>query len=64
MSNRTTVPLDVFSRDLHEPFINLGTTEGVDGLTLDPPPKTEAPSTRADVMQMEGSPPPVDLESD
>jgi hypothetical protein len=64
VSNRTTVPPDVFLRDLHEPFVNLGTTEGVDGLMLDPLPETEAPLTGADVMQTEGSPPPVDLESD
>jgi hypothetical protein len=64
VSNRTTVPPDVFSRDLHEPFVDLGRKEGVDGLTLDPPPETEAPSTGDDVMQMEGSPPPADLESD
>jgi hypothetical protein len=50
VSNRTTVLPDVFSRDLHEPFVNLGMTEGVDGLTLDPPPETEAPLTRAGVM--------------
>jgi hypothetical protein len=42
-SSRTTVPTDVFSRDFHEPSIDLGTTEGVDGLPLDPPPKVEAP---------------------
>jgi hypothetical protein len=63
-SNQTMVPPDVFSRDLHEPFVNLGMTEGVDGLPLDSPPEAEAPSTRADVMQIEGSPPPADLEPD
>jgi hypothetical protein len=50
MSSRTTVPPDVFSRELHEPSIDLGTIEGVDGLSLDPPLEVEAPSTGADVM--------------
>jgi hypothetical protein len=63
-SSRTTVPPDVFSRDLHEPSVDLSTTEGVDGLPLDPPPEAEAPSTGADVMQTEGSPPPAALEPD
>jgi hypothetical protein len=36
-SSRTTVPLDIFSRDLHQSFVDLGTTEGSDGLPLDPP---------------------------
>jgi hypothetical protein len=49
-SSRTTVPPDVFSRDLHEPSIDLGTIEGVDGLSLDPPLEAEVPSTGADVM--------------
>jgi hypothetical protein len=64
VSGRTTVPPDVFSRDLHEPSVDLGMTEGVDGPSLDPPPEVEAPSTRADVMQMEVSTPPADLEPD
>jgi hypothetical protein len=64
MSSRTTVPPDIFSRDLHEPSVDLGMTEEVNGLPLDPPPKAEAPSTGANVMQMEGSPPPADLELD
>jgi hypothetical protein len=63
-SNRATVPPDVFSRDLHEPSVDARTTEGADGPLLDPPPKVEAPSTRADVMQMEGSTLPADLEPD
>jgi hypothetical protein len=64
VSSRTTIPPDVFLRDLHEPSIDLRATEGVDGLSLDPPPEAEAPSTRADVMQTEGSTPPADLEPD
>jgi hypothetical protein len=63
-SSRTTVPPDIFSRDHHEPFVDLDTIEGVNGLPLDPPPEVEAPSTGADVMQMEGSPPPAALEPD
>jgi hypothetical protein len=45
-SNRATVPPDVFSRDLHELFVDARTTEGANGLSLDPPPEAEAPSTR------------------
>jgi hypothetical protein len=59
VSGRTMVPPDVSSRDLYEPSVDLRTIEGVDGLSLDPPPEAEAPSIRADVMQTEGSPPPV-----
>jgi ribonuclease HI len=64
MSSRTTVPPDIFSRDLHEPSVDLRATEGVNSLSLDPPPKAEDPSTGADVMQTEGSTPPADLEPD
>jgi hypothetical protein len=62
MSGQTTVLPDVFSRDLHKPSVELGTTEGVDGPSLDPPSEAKVPSTGADIMQTEGSPPPVDLE--
>jgi hypothetical protein len=62
VSSRTTVPPDVFSRDLHEPSIDLRVIEGVDSPSLDPPTEAEAPSTRADVMQMEGLTPLADLE--
>jgi hypothetical protein len=62
--SRTMVPPDVFSRDLHEPSVDLRAIEGVDGLSLDPPPEAEAPSTGADVMQTEGSTPLADLEPD
>jgi hypothetical protein len=51
-------------RDLHEPSINIRTIEGANSLSLDPPPEAEAPSTRADIMQMEGSTLPADLEPD
>jgi hypothetical protein len=63
-SSPTTVLPNIFSRDLHKPSVNLRTIEGVDGLSLDPPPEAEAPSTGANVMQTEGSPPPADLEPD
>jgi hypothetical protein len=36
-SNRTTVPPDVFSRDLHEPSVSIRVTEEVNSLSLDPP---------------------------
>jgi hypothetical protein len=36
MSNRATVPPDVFSRDLHEPSIDARMTEGADDPLLDP----------------------------
>jgi hypothetical protein len=35
-SSRTTVPLEVFLRDLHEPSVDLRAIEGVDSLSLDP----------------------------
>jgi hypothetical protein len=63
-SNRATVPPDVFSRDLHEPFVDARTTEGVDGSSPDPPPEAEAPLTGADVMQTEGSTLQADLKPD
>jgi hypothetical protein len=63
-SNRTMVPLDVFLRDLHEPSVDARMTEGADSLSLDPRPEAEAPSTGADVMQIEGSTLPADLEPD
>jgi hypothetical protein len=47
VSSRATIPPDVFSRDLNKPSVNLGTTEGVDGLPLDPLPEVGAPSTGA-----------------
>jgi hypothetical protein len=61
-SGRTTVPPDVFVRDLHQPSVNIRVDGGADGPSLDPPPKTEAPSTRAKAMQAEGSTPPANLE--
>jgi hypothetical protein len=64
VSSRTTVPPDIFSRDLQEPFVDLRTIEGVDDLLLDPPPKVEAPSTGANIMQIEGSIPPSNLKPD
>jgi hypothetical protein len=35
-SNRTTVPPNVFSRDLHQPSINTRMTEGANSPLLDP----------------------------
>jgi ribonuclease HI len=61
-SNRTTVPLDVFVKDLHQPSVDLGPDGGVDGPSLDPPPEAEAPSTGAEAMQVDGSTPPANPE--
>jgi hypothetical protein len=49
-SSRTTVPPDVFAKDLHQPSINIKADGGVDGPSLDPPPKAEAYSTGAEAM--------------
>jgi ribonuclease HI len=64
MSSLTTVPPDIVLRDLHEPSISIRAIEGVDSLSLDPPPKAKARSTRANVMQTEGSTLPADLKLD
>jgi ribonuclease HI len=61
-SSRTTVPPDVFVKDLQQPSVDLGPDGGVDGTSLDPPPEVEAPSTGAEAMQVEGSTPPPNLE--
>jgi hypothetical protein len=53
-SSRTTVPPDVFTKDLHQPSVNIRTDGGVDGQSLDAPPEAEASSTRAEAMQVEG----------
>jgi hypothetical protein len=63
-SSRTTVPPDIFARDLHHPFINIRADGGADGPSLDPPPEAEAPSTRAKAKQAEGSTPPANLKPD
>jgi hypothetical protein len=43
---------------------HIGAIGGADGPSLDPPPKAEAPSIGAEVMQAEGSTLPADLEPD
>jgi hypothetical protein len=63
-SSRTTVPPDIFARDLHQPSINIRADRGVDGLSLDPPPEAEAPSTGVEAMQAEDSTPPANPEPD
>jgi ribonuclease HI len=63
-SSRTTVPPDVFTRDLHQPSVNIRADRGTDGQSLDPPPEAEAPSTGAKAMQAKGSTPPTNLEPD
>jgi hypothetical protein len=57
-SSQTTVPPDVFVKDLHQPSVNIRADGGVDGPSLNPPPEAEAPSTGAEAMQAEGSTPP------
>jgi hypothetical protein len=49
-SSRTTVPPDVFAKDLHQPSINIRADGGVNGPSLNPPPEVEAPSTEAEAM--------------
>jgi ribonuclease HI len=63
-SSQTTVPPEVFARDLHQPSINTRADGGADGPSLDPPPEAEAPSTGTEVMQTEGSTLPANLEPD
>jgi hypothetical protein len=63
-SSRTTVPPDVFAKDLQQPSVDLGSDGGIDGTSLDPSPEAEAPSTGAEAMQVEGSTPPSDLKPD
>jgi hypothetical protein len=63
-SSQTTVPPDVFARDLHQLSINIRADGGADGPSLDPPPEAEALSTRAKAMQAESSTPPANLEPD
>jgi hypothetical protein len=63
-SSRTIVPPDVFTKDLHQSSVNIRADGGVNGLSLDPPPEAEAPSTGAEAMQVEGSTPPANPEPD
>jgi hypothetical protein len=63
-SSRTTVPPDVFTKDLHQPSVNIKADGGVDGPSLDPPPKAKAPSIGAEAMQVEGLTPPANPEPD
>jgi hypothetical protein len=63
-SSRTTIPPDVFVKNLHQPSINIRADGGVDGPSLDPPPEAEAPLTGAKAMQAKGSTPPTNLEPD
>jgi hypothetical protein len=49
-SSRTTIPPDVFMKDLHQPSVNIRADGGVDGPSLDPPPDAEASSTRDEAM--------------
>jgi hypothetical protein len=49
-SSRTTVPPDVFTKDLHQPSVNIRADGGVNGPSLDPPPKAGDPSIGAEAM--------------
>jgi ribonuclease HI len=55
---------DIFTKDLQQPSVDLGSDRGVDGPSLAPPPMAEAPSTGAEAMQVEGLTPPSDPEPD
>jgi hypothetical protein len=63
-SSQTIVPPDVFTRDLHQPSVNIREDGGVDGPSLDPLHEAEAPLTRAEAMQVEGSTPPANPKPD
>jgi hypothetical protein len=63
-SSQTTVPPNVFAKDLHQPSVNIRADRGVDRPSLDPPPEAEAPSTGAEAMQAEGSTPLANPEPD
>jgi hypothetical protein len=63
-SSRTTVPPDVFVRNLHQSSVNIRADGGANGPSLDPPPEAEAPSIGAKAMQAEESTPPTNLELD
>jgi ribonuclease HI len=63
-SSQTTVPPNVFARDLHQLSVNIRVDEGANRPSLDPPPEAKAPSTGAEAMQAEGSTPPANLEPD
>jgi ribonuclease HI len=63
-SSRTTVPPDIFAKDLHQSSINFRADGGVDGPSLDPTPEAEAPLTGAEAMQVEGLTPPANLKPD
>jgi hypothetical protein len=49
-SSRTSVPPDVFMRDLHQLSVNIRVDGGADRPSLDPPPEAEAPSIGAEAM--------------
>jgi hypothetical protein len=63
-SSRTIAPPDVFTRDLHQPSVNIRADGGADGPSLNPPPEAEAPSTGAEAMQTKSSTPLANLKPD
>jgi ribonuclease HI len=56
VSTRGTVPLDTFSRDLHEPSVDLGSGDGVETTAPHPTDAFEALLVAAEVMEVEQRP--------
>jgi len=55
-STRGTIPPDAFSRDLHEPFIDLGSRAGVEAAPAQQTDTVEALLMAAEVMEVEQRP--------
>jgi len=55
-STRGTVPPDAFSRDLHEPSVDLGSGAGVDAAPDQPTDTVDALLMAAEVMEVEQQP--------
>jgi hypothetical protein len=64
ISSQTKVPPNIFTKDLHQPSVNIRADGGVDRPSLDPSPEADAPSIGAEAMQAEGSTPPANPEPD
>ena len=59
-STRGTVPIDAFSWDLHEPFVDLGTGASAETSTPEPTDTVEALLTATEAMEVEQIPQRVD----
>ena len=55
-STRGTMPPDVFSRDLHEPSVDLGSRAGIDAAPAQPIDTVDALLMAAEVMEVEQRP--------